>query len=197
MDFDLPIETGQSFEERIGKPNKFDAAMGRIVQSFSFLEDTLSNIISILLKFDGDLVNIITAELSFRNKVSLFSSLYKHFQDTYEPVNEETDKHFQELLKALNKANELRNRIIHSRYILNRFRIKITSKGKKGLKKSIEKISPDYLLDISDYISEAAMALEEFPLHLGIADQIRGDGKELVYYKESKILYKFSFDIET
>ncbi len=197
MDFNLSIETGQSFEERIGEPTKFDASIGRIVQSFSFLEESLSNIITILLSFDEDLGQLITAELSFKNKLNLFSSLYKHLRRSYKTSNQDIDEYFQNLLKASYKAEELRNQILHSSYILNRFRIKITSKAKKGLNKSIEKITPSYLLDVSDYICEVAMTIQQFPICLEIATQISGNGKELIYYKGSKIIHRFSYDIET
>ena len=40
--------SGESFAERIGTPDAFDAAIGRIVLGFRFLEDTARNIIILL-----------------------------------------------------------------------------------------------------------------------------------------------------
>lgn len=52
------------------------AEIGRITAHFSILESSVSEAIGLMLKLDERDVIIITAELTFRNKMNLFSSLY-------------------------------------------------------------------------------------------------------------------------
>jgi hypothetical protein len=67
--------TGQSFAERCGEPDEFDAAMGRIALSFSFMEDTARNMILVLSGAQLEVGRILTAELSFRLKLGLFRNV--------------------------------------------------------------------------------------------------------------------------
>ena len=45
--------TLDSFEDRIGPPEEFDAVMGRIALGFSFLEDTARNLIVLFSKTES------------------------------------------------------------------------------------------------------------------------------------------------
>ena len=80
MYYDISIdhEKEYSFKERIGEPEEFEAALGGVVESFSFLEESLCNVISILLEIGNEKAELITSELSFKNLVNLFSSLFKY-----------------------------------------------------------------------------------------------------------------------
>jgi len=186
------ISYGETFEERIGKPGKFCASLGRVIVGFSFLEQTLSNVIILLLGVTNEIGNILTAELSYQNKINLFPSLFKHNIETFKNVHNNIETQFKELLSLCNKAEELRNQIIHSSYVANRYRIKVTAKAKKGLDKNIEEVNPDYLSDIADFIVSVGMNVEEFPLVLGLADQVGGDAKDTTYSKGNKVIKKFS-----
>lgn len=187
------VSYGEAFEERIGAPEQFDASLGNIVEGFSFLERTLSNVIILLLGVTNEIGDIITAELSYRNKLNLLSSLFQHKLTEYKKVHSDVETQFKELLSLCNKAEGLRNQIIHSNYVANQFRIKITAKAKKGLVKNIEKITPDRLLDIADFIVYVGMNVEEFPLVLGIANRVGGAAMNITYSKGDKIIKKFNF----
>jgi len=186
------ISYGQTFEERIGDPDKFDASLGSIVEGFSFLERTLSNVIILLLDVTNKVGNIITAELSYKNKINLFSSLFKNNIDIFKKVHSDIETQFKELLSLCNKAEEIRNQIIHSSYVANRYRVKVTAKAKKGLNKNVEEVNPDYLLDIYDFIVNVGISVEEFPLVLGLADMVSASAEDITYSKNNKIIKKFS-----
>lgn len=186
------ISYGQTFEERIGDPDKFDASLGSIVEGFSFLERTLSNVIILLLDVTNEVGNIITAELSYKNKINLFSSLFKNNIDIFKKVQSDIETQFKELLSLCNKAEEIRNQIIHSSYVANRYRVKVTAKAKKGLNKHVEEVNPDYLLDIYDFIVNVGISVEEFPVVLGLADTISASAEDVTYSKNNKIIKKFS-----
>jgi len=186
------ISYGQTFEERIGDPDKFDASLGSIVEGFSFLERTLSNVIILLLDVTNKVGNIITAELSYKNKINLFSSLFKNNIDIFKKVHSDIETQFKELLSLCNKAEEIRNQIIHSSYVANRYRVKVTAKAKKGLNKNVEEVNPDYLLDIYDFIVNVGISVEEFPVVLGLADMISTSAEDVTYSKNNKIIKKFS-----
>lgn len=192
------ITSGDSFEDRIGEPEKFDASLGKIVEGFSFLEEALSNIIILLLGVENDLGYILTAELSYKNKINLFASLIKYNIEKYKKTShDDIETQFKELLYLCNKAEELRNQIIHSNYVANRYRIKLSAKAKKGLKKTIEEINPDYLLDIADFIIGVGTDVEGFPLILGFADTVRGSSECITYFKKNKIIKQFNRKLKT
>ena len=190
------ISYGETFEERIGAPEKFDAALGRIVTSFSYLEETLSNIIILLLHIENDLGDILTAELSYKNKINIFSSLLQYNMEKYMSFNRDIDERYKELISLCNKAEQLRNQIIHSSYVSNRYRIKKTARAKKGLIKTIEKVNPDYLFDIADFIVMVGMSVEELPMFMGIAESISASSDEVTYINKGKIIKKFKHEIK-
>jgi len=192
--FLVTVEDG--FESKIGEPEKFDAALGQIVESFSFLDETLSNVIILLLDIENNLGYILTAELSYKNKINIFGSLIKNNIEKYKKSShEDIEAQFKELLSLCNKAEELRNQIMHSSYVANRYRIKTTSKAKKGLKKTIEAVNPDYLLDIADFIAGVGLHIEKFPTVLGLADGFSVGPNGIAYLKKDKILKNFKHKI--
>lgn len=194
--YDDTISSGISFEGKIGKPGKFYAALGHIVESFSFLDETLSNVIILLLDIENNLGYILTAELSYKTKINIFGSLIKLNIEKYKKSShEDIEAQFKELLSLCNKAEELRNQIMHSSYVADRYRIKTTAKAKKGLKKTIEGVNPDNLLDIADFIARVGLHVEEFPMVLGIADRFSVGPDGITYLKKDKILKTFKHTI--
>lgn len=71
------VPSGYGFEERIGEPDAFDAAVGRVAMGFSYIEDSLSDAIERMLKVGPAEGSALTAEMAFRNKVHLFASLVR------------------------------------------------------------------------------------------------------------------------
>lgn len=158
-----------SYAERVGPPEELPAVIGLISINFQHLDDTLSSFITRMTNVEDEIGSIITSELSFRNKQNLFASLYYQQKDEFEfntfPGNEA--EYFKELLKALNKCEEFRNKILHSTIIKDYEsdkikRIKITAKSKKGLTLVNQDIDIPYLFNISDSIISMQMELEEF-----------------------------------
>jgi hypothetical protein len=137
--------------------------LGKITANFSFLEDVLSSCIVKLL-FGNDPEEqikgrIITAELSFRQKINLFCSLYKHLPQKDNNVIEQ-------LRKEISDVEEKRNRITHSLLIsvsdgtkVQDMRIKYNVKGKKGFTIDYEEISSNNLSKIADEIGQATYKL--------------------------------------
>jgi len=163
------IITHQTFAERIGLPDEFSAAVGRVTLSFSDLESALSDSIEKLLKLDFTTAQIITAELSFKNKVHLFASLVRNMSSTHKfntgnaPVSEVLD----ELVACLFRAEQLRNQVFHSSYSRPDLsdsvkRQKITAKATKGFQIQEQSVDSSYILDVADFIGEMATSLIEF-----------------------------------
>ena len=170
-----PIKETATFEERIGPPDELPAVIGLIAIHFSNLEDELSNCILQMLQLDKDRGSIITSELSFKSKINMFSSLYNnlhgrfHF-NTFPGFEKE---YFMELVKALNKSEELRNQVMHSNfeyaYYDNKVKVlrkKTTAKQKIGLKHTVEETDIIALFNISDYIGNIAVELDEFQIDI-------------------------------
>jgi len=166
------FEKGQdsaSYEERVGPPTELHATIGRVTMKFQYLEDRLSEKIIEMIGLDFEIGEIITCELSFKNKVNLFSSLLHKLKETHSfnfyPGYEEI--HMRELIKALFKCGELRNQILHSNIVENYrtkqiVRTKTTSKAKKGLTKIHEAVDIPYLFNVADYIGGIEYELREF-----------------------------------
>lgn len=160
-------ETG--YLERVGEPDELSAVMGRITMKFQYLENRIEEIIiTKLLKLDQDVGMIITAELSFKNKVNLLASLSHKLSVSrrfnFTPGMEE--EHLKQLIKSLFRCEELRNSMIHStienNYHTNQItRTKITSKAKHGLRIVKQNVDIPYLFDVSDYMSQIELQMRE------------------------------------
>jgi len=100
---------------------------------------------------------IVTAELSFRQKIDLLSSIYRDKLDKPAELAQ-----LDEVLARVAEAEQKRNTIVHSvwtEYAVDGTpaRIKATAKRKsKGLKMKIESVSVKDLEDIAEYIAKAA-----------------------------------------
>ena len=157
-----------TFEERVGSPDELSSVIGRITMNFSALEDTLSECIIKVIGQSNAVGQIITAELSFKNKINLFSSLYFEQKDKVEfnAFPGLQTKHFKEIIKALNKCEILRNQVIHSKFshkVKEKIiRTKVTAKQKIGLNVINEETDVIKLFNIADFIVSVGYALDEF-----------------------------------
>ncbi|MDD5700487.1 MAG: hypothetical protein PHU23_00430 [Dehalococcoidales bacterium] len=104
---------------------------------------------------------IITSELSFRQKIDLLSTIYRiKFNSPTELVEIDT------ILARTAQAEQKRNAVVHSFWTASTSlssvdRIKITAKRKdKGLKLVIENLSAKDLEDIANYIAEVAYDIQ-------------------------------------
>lgn len=161
---------GETHLDRAGDdPDSFNL-VGRVIIHFNFLEEQISLAIIKLLKVDTKVGHILTAELSFKNKVNLLGSLYLELKDhtQFNSFFKDQDEAFNEILIACNECEELRNKIAHSQFDYlhdankNFVRRKMNSKAKNGLIETREIIDPDLFLDISDHMCELGHDIEEF-----------------------------------
>ncbi|MBI3714794.1 MAG: hypothetical protein HY255_02235 [Betaproteobacteria bacterium] len=166
--FDQFKVTGYTYEERT-TPEAFTSALGEMAVSFSKLEDELSGAIAILLSSPYGIGQVVTAELSFRNKVHLMASLVKQLSGK-RPFNFSADdlvEGVNELAANCFRAEELRNQLLHSSFVYDRtlrsmFRKKITAKSSAGLRSIQQEVNAAYILDVSDFIIMVAQDVEEF-----------------------------------
>ena len=191
------IESGDSFGDRIGPPDEFDAGMGRVVESFSYLEGSLRNLITLFLDVSNEIGLIITAELSHKGLIHLASSLfkYKNSLGDFCVEGEDCAERFKELMALCSRSEELRNRIVHSSYV-GRFRVKTTAKAKAGLKTIVENIDADKLLDIADFIVAVGMNVEALPLKLNLATETSAHGGVVRYYNGDQCIAVFGVNSE-
>jgi hypothetical protein len=137
-------------------------AIGLITINFSMLESTIASGIWLLSGLDQKRGQIITAELSFRALVALFSSLYR------EQTNDSTKlEELDTLLRKAMSAEEKRNILSHSLWAIGTSdqtisRIKTTAKMSKDLKHTFEQVTVDNLIQIADEIADAAGEIQFF-----------------------------------
>lgn len=191
--YDHQIHHGETFGERIGEPEEFEAALGKVVESFSFLEQNLGNLITMFLGLSNALGDIVTSELSSKGLVHMASSLfkYKHSRGDFAVSDEDCAARFKELMSLCFVAEERRNEIIHSSYVRRRFRVKKTAKMKHGLRTTVEPIDANRLLDISDFIGSTGMYVQELPMWLNMATRIEGGAGITKYYNGDSVLAVF------
>jgi hypothetical protein len=139
-----------------------ERAIGRICMAFQELEEIVSCLIGRLISDDNQLGAIITAELSFRNKLGLLSSLYLYRAATPKP-----SKAFKTLLARLHRAEERRNTILHSYWVKSRvcgmlIRYKYTAKSAKGFVPSIQELEPERIEAIA---VETRLVADDLILH--------------------------------
>ena len=155
-----------SLEERGIETDDFTKSLGLLIIAFSDLENELEILIHKLIGIDTEIGTILTAELSYRNKVTLIASLMKKKRNS---INENIDPEFidefiEEFIKMLFKCEELRNQLTHSFYLDNNnngaIRIKVSAKS-SGYKRIEEKIETSFILDVYDFIVSSKMYVED------------------------------------
>jgi hypothetical protein len=165
------------------------SGIGHVALGFSHLEDSLNAAVAALLKTDSRAASIVAAEISFKAKVHILSSLVRERAGSRE-FNCGTDdpiEVFQELVSLLFRAEELRNQVMHSSWVhlpnVNSIlsegrrtigRRKITAKASRGLSVRAETLSGDDLLDIYDFILNVEYVFDEFFMD----DSFRGDSRD-------------------
>ena len=202
----IPLEfepTHISFADRIGEPESTEiyAALGWIVSAFSELEDGTSNMIALLSGTDRKAAHIMTAQLSFRQKLDVIASLVKHrLPSLLEPsMHASAEGQITEAIRRCQKAEELRNAYLHSSYIDRAAgsspitRVKVSARVKHGLTVHRESLDSGLLLDVSEYITNAVNAIEELPLILEIADTVSYTADCIRYLKSDSVVVEFRF----
>lgn len=166
--FEAIRSLGQTFAERIGPPDECTSALGHVTVAFSWLEESLEQHIASLTQLSASVASVLTAEVSFKTKVSILSSLVR-LQPPLRIFNVGAENQadvWSDILKMLSRCEELRNRLSHSRWSLANGqkirRTKITAKARRGIRVSSEELTADYLLDVYDYILNVRWALDEF-----------------------------------
>jgi hypothetical protein len=127
--------------------------------SRSWIEYLMCNRYEFKRESPKKLGQILTVNLSFRQKIDLLSALLKYNNNGL---------HLIDLEQALNKAiqaEQKRNTIVHSvwaKQIMNYriARIKAIAKKNKGLKVDIEEISAKNLEEIADFIANTAYDIQ-------------------------------------
>ena len=144
-------------------PDESLAPLGKVVANFAVLESNLDFGIWLLLVGNSSAEQrtgqIVTAELSVKDKIALLSSLYQHRFPAKTPFNELKD-----LRKKLGEANKIRNSLVHSVWLAGGVRSATTAKEKHGIKFEFEEMDAQKIEGIADFISETAYDMQQFYL---------------------------------
>lgn len=137
-------------------------SIGRVVVNFAVLEGFLSFVIRILMKTERDVGEIVTAQLSFAQRVTAASSLFMHRLNSAEKLTE-----WKELLVRVEQAGAKRNAVVHSVWILGETpdrarRLGTTAKRKDGLKFHYDQRTVAELDEDAYFIAKVTSDLEMF-----------------------------------
>ena len=136
-------------------------ALGEAVIWFEELDEQLSTAISFLLRRGETAGQIVTAELSFKGKVNLFSALFKQ-----EAPQSEHLPQLDELAGACLQVEQKRNQMVHSKWRNNlggpgMTRTKYSARGRAGLQHQSEKITPAQIQAIAHHCGYLAHSVDE------------------------------------
>ncbi len=142
-------------------PDESLAPLGKVVANFAVLESNLDFAIWLLLIGNSSAEQrtgqIVTAELMFKNKIALLSSLYQHRFPTKSPFAA-----LKEMRKKLSNANIKRNNLVHSIWLAGGKKFATTAKGKHGIKFEFKDMNASQIDGIADFISEVGAEMQEF-----------------------------------
>lgn len=167
-------------------------AIGLITINFGTLESTIAQGVWSLLGLDQRIGQIITAELSFKGLVALFSSLYREKNNDAKALEELND-----VIKKVIQAEEKRNVISHSQWGAGDSadtitRIKTTAKISKGLRHQFENVTVSELMKIADEIAEASSAMQFFWLDIETVPRIDFEENRQEKLKRMRVLILYS-----
>ncbi len=140
----------------------FLRALGRISANFQALEASIAFLTWSLINADQTIGQIITSQVSFNRLCDLLSSLFR-----YRVKEQALLEKLEEILRKASEAEQRRNTVIHSVWMTDDvsgepFRLKITSKRKKGLDIHTENIDAAELNKIADFIRNVAEDMLKF-----------------------------------
>ncbi|UFH52529.1 hypothetical protein [Spirosoma sp. KNUC1025] len=143
-------------------PEPFLNQIGDLTVSFSLLEEVIKDLVRLCIKHTDRVIQIITAELSFKNIRALVINLFSE--------RGKTDQYYlkvKELMKRAAFIEERRNQIIHGSWLAgsneNHIKLrKITAKEGKGLIDKQLEISLELLSDLVLYVKHLTGDFIEF-----------------------------------
>ncbi len=160
FDFEYPRPETQapdlSFED-----TSLAKALGETVVWFEELDEQLCTSISFLLHSGDDVGRIVTAELSFRAKVDLFSSLFRGLRPGSDNLSAVRD-----FCAACAQIEAKRNQVMHSKWRHQMdgsgvTRLKYTARAKHGLRKQEELLALNQVEAIWVHCGYLAHSLDE------------------------------------
>ena len=172
-----------SYRDRIGEPDELEASLGRVVLSFSELEDAVSCVIAMLIGADASIGQIVTAGMSFRVKVDVLGSLARFKIEGCKSSKDDLAQ-LADLIRICRLAEQRRNRIIHSTYISG-FRVKTSAGSKHGLRSVVSLVNSAELMNTADYCAYVADIVEGYPLDLGLATSINVSSESELKYRKA------------
>jgi len=144
--------------------DKYFTEIGSLTYYFQSMEVALALLLSSLISEDQKIGQIVSSQLSFNRLCNVLDALFRHKITDSDLVNE-----FEVLLSRVSKAEETRNRMLHSFYLVGEeegekslTRAKITSKRGKGLKIQIEDLSIDELSSLTDEVGATFKEIVDF-----------------------------------
>ena len=110
--------TGETFEERIGEPEAFEAAVGKIAMNFADLEHTVDHLISPLTRIQPGRMIVAPATMSFKQKIDLMASTVSKLKEvlSFNTGPAPTHEVFGELRHICVQADALYREIIGARW---------------------------------------------------------------------------------
>jgi hypothetical protein len=157
-DFKYPDPREPAFA---GDSASMPEALGETIVWFEELDEQLSTAISFLLRRGDTVGQIVTAELSFKGKVNLLATLFRHEA----PQSTHLDQ-LEKLAGACFQAEEKRNQVVHSKW-RNQLegsgmtRSKYTARGKNGLRHQSETLTPAQVQAIAHHCGYLAHCIDE------------------------------------
>lgn len=116
------------------------ARLGECIVQFQRIEDALSICISALIGRSRKIGEIVTCEMSFRARVSVFSALFLHMRR-----KDCLPGDVAELIRRLHWAEQQRNILAHSLWDASEMKPETIRREKRAIRKRVLTVSEEYL----------------------------------------------------
>lgn len=174
----------------------FNTALGWVVVRFAYLEDAVCNVLELLLEMDVPPTPLPTDTASFEGKLLLLESLARRqfAAGRYSPTDSADDfeEWLREVLLAARKAEQLRDKYVHSSYY-GHYWEKKSSPVLRRPQLTKEEVTAGLLMDVANYIENVGLEIQGLPFWLGMADFLQLDGDEGTYQRDGREGFKIRF----
>ena len=161
--------SGETFKDRAGEPDAFEAAVGKIAMNFADLEQVADRELRYLEELRLGRPVVDSAAITFNQKIQRIGVSVSHLKDIlrFNRGSAPADELFGELKHNCIQADALYRYVMHANWGRRRDNgsIEILAAGECVREESNEcvgALTADHLLDIADFIGLAEWDLEDF-----------------------------------
>jgi hypothetical protein len=167
--------SGETFKDRVGEPDAFEAAVGKIAMNFADLEHTANRLVRDIAQLEPGRPTINPSSMSFIQKINVLASTVSRLKDLvpFNTGDAQTQEFFDELKRLCVEADVLYREVMGARWGCRNKSggievLKPVDLAGDSSENRVAVLDAHKLLDIADFICLVEDELEQFFLDPGI-----------------------------